>query len=115
MKKANRDEGQNISALHPYLKCFFDKSLILYTYENPCELASSVDYPRSRIPQIFPSNKALKNFCRKKVKKRTVFLSKTVLLVVAGEIFIKYADEFFPFLFGREGSFDQKGAYLSIV
>ena len=81
MKKANRDEGQNISALHPYLKCFFDKSLILYTYENPCELASSVDYPRSRIPQIFPSNKALKNFCRKKVKKRTVFLSKTVLLV----------------------------------
>ena len=36
-------------------------------------------------------------------------------LVVAGEIFIKYADEFFPFLFGREGSFDQKGAYLSIV
>ena len=82
MKKANRDEGQNISALHPYLKCFFDKSLILYTYENPCELASSVDYPRSRIPQIFPSNKALKNFCRKKVKKRTVFLSKTVLLVV---------------------------------
>ena len=70
MKKANRDEGQNISALHPYLKCFFDKSLILYTYENPCELASSVDYPRSRIPQIFPSNKALKNFCRKKVKKR---------------------------------------------
>ena len=87
MKKANRDEGQNISALHPYLKCFFDKSLILYTYENPCELASSVDYPRSRIPQIFPSNKALKNFCRKKVKKRTVFLSKTVLLVVAEEGF----------------------------
>ena len=36
-------------------------------------------------------------------------------LVVAGEIFIKYADEFFPFLFGREGSFDQKGAYLSMV
>ena len=81
MKKANRDEGQNISALHPYLKCFFDKSLILYTYENPCELASSVDYPRSRIPQIFPSNKALKNFYRKKVKKKTVFLSKTVFLV----------------------------------
>ena len=35
--------------------------------------------------------------------------------MVAGEIFIKYADEFFPFLFGREGSFDPKGAYLSIV
>lgn len=35
-------------------------------------------------------------------------------LVVAGEIFIKYADEFFPFLFGREGSFDQKGACLSM-
>ena len=30
---------------------------------------------------------------------------------VPGEIFIKYADEFFPFLFGREGSFDPKGAY----
>ena len=36
-------------------------------------------------------------------------------LVVAGEIFIKYTDEFFPLLFGREGSFDQKGAYLSMV
>ena len=36
-------------------------------------------------------------------------------LVAAGEIFIKYADEFLPFLFGREGSFDPKGAYLSIV
>ena len=35
--------------------------------------------------------------------------------LVPGEIFIKYADEFFPFLFGREGSFDQKGAYLSMV
>jgi hypothetical protein len=32
-----------------------------------------------------------------------------------GGDFIKYADEFFPFLFGREGSFDPKGAYLSIV
>ena len=81
MKKANRDEGQNISALHPYLKCFFDKSLILYTYENPCELASSVDYPRSRIPQIFPSSKAFKNFLPQKLRKKTVFLSKTVFLV----------------------------------
>ena len=35
--------------------------------------------------------------------------------LVAGEIFIKYADEFFPFLFGREGSFDPKDVYLSIV
>ncbi len=35
--------------------------------------------------------------------------------MVAMEIFIKYADEFFPFLFGREGSLDQKGAYLSMV
>lgn len=74
MKKANRDEGQNISALHPYLKCFFDKSLILYTYENPCELASSVDYPRSRIPQIFPSNKAFKNFLPQKLRKKDRFL-----------------------------------------
>lgn len=39
----------------------------------------------------------------------------SLLVLVAGEIFIKYADEFFPFLFGREGSFDQKSAYLSIV
>ena len=38
-----------------------------------------------------------------------------LVYLVAGEIFIKYADEFFPFLFGREGSFDQKGAYLSMV
>ena len=35
--------------------------------------------------------------------------------LVPEEIFIKYADEFFPFLLGREGSFDQKGAYLSMV
>ena len=35
--------------------------------------------------------------------------------MVAGEIFIKYADEYFPFLVGREGSFDQNGAYLSMV
>ena len=82
MKKANRDEGQNISALHPYLKCFFDKSLILYTYENPCELASSVDYPRSRIPQIFPSNKAFKNFLPQKLRKKDRFLIENGLFSV---------------------------------
>ena len=84
MKKANRDEGQNISALHPYLKCFFDKSLILYTYEIPCELASFVDYPRSRIPQIFPNNKAFKNFLPRKVKKKTVFLNENGLFSGCG-------------------------------
>ncbi len=53
----------------------------------------------------------------RRVKKRktlTLYQNKR-LNIVAGEIFIKYADEFFPFLFGREGSFDPKGAYLSIV
>ena len=69
------------------MKWFFDKSLILYTYENPCELARFIDYTRSRIPQIVPSNKAFKNFLPRKVKKKTVFLSKTVFLVVAGEGF----------------------------
>ena len=29
---------------------------------------------------------------------------------VAGEIFIKYAGEQFPFLFGREGTFDAKAS-----
>ena len=62
LQEQNKNQGQNISALDPFYKAIFDKSLILYTYENPCELASSADYPRSRIPQIFPSNKAFKNF-----------------------------------------------------
>ena len=35
--------------------------------------------------------------------------------VVAGEIFIRHADEVFPFLFGRKGTFDEKGAYLSLI
>ena len=87
LQEQNKNQGQNISALDPFYKAIFDKSLILYTYENPCELASSVDYPRSRIPQIFPSNKDFKNFLPQKVKKKTVFLSKTVFLVVAGEGF----------------------------
>ena len=39
----------------------------------------------------------------------------TPIQLVAGEIFIKYADEFFPFLFGREGLFDPKDAYLSMI
>lgn len=37
------------------------------------------------------------------------------LNMVAGEIFINYTDELFPFLLGRKGTFDAKGAYLSIV
>lgn len=35
--------------------------------------------------------------------------------MVPGEIFIRYADEAFPFLFGRKGTFDEKGAYLSLI
>ena len=35
--------------------------------------------------------------------------------VVAGEIFINYTGERFPFLLGREGSFDLKDACLSVV
>ena len=35
--------------------------------------------------------------------------------LVPGEIFINYTGEKFPFLFGRRGSFDQKGVYLSMV
>ena len=87
LQEQNKNQGQNISALDPFYKAILDKSLILYTYEIPCELASFVDYPRSRIPQIFPNNKAFKNFLPRKVKKKTVFLSKTVFLVVAGEGF----------------------------
>ena len=34
--------------------------------------------------------------------------------LVAGEIFIRYAGEQFPFLFGREGTLDSKGTYLSM-
>ena len=34
--------------------------------------------------------------------------------MVLGEIFIQYAVEAFPFLFGREGTFDAKGTYLSM-
>ena len=36
-------------------------------------------------------------------------------LVVVGEIFIHYTDERFPFLLGRKGTFDAKGAYLSVI
>lgn len=35
--------------------------------------------------------------------------------MAAGEIFIRYAGEQFPFLFGREGTFDSKGTYLSML
>lgn len=31
--------------------------------------------------------------------------------MAAGEIFIRYAGEQFPFLFGREGTSDAKGVY----
>ena len=35
--------------------------------------------------------------------------------LVAREIFMKYTDENFPFLFGRRGTIDPKGFYLSMV
>lgn len=35
--------------------------------------------------------------------------------MAAGEIFIRCAGEQFPFLFGREGTFDSKGTYLSML
>lgn len=35
--------------------------------------------------------------------------------LVPGEIFIHYTDERFPFLLGRKGTFDAKGAYLSMI
>ena len=34
---------------------------------------------------------------------------------VAGEIFIEYANEAFPFLLGRKGTFDREGVYLSVI
>ena len=36
-------------------------------------------------------------------------------LLVAGEIFIEYANEAFPFLLGRKGTFDREGVYLSVI
>lgn len=35
--------------------------------------------------------------------------------MVAGEIFIEYAHEKFPFLLGRKCTFDIYGAYLSVI
>ena len=35
--------------------------------------------------------------------------------MAAGEIFIEYAHETFPFLLGRKGTFDIYGAYLSVI
>ena len=35
--------------------------------------------------------------------------------MVAGEIFIEYANEAFPFLLGRKGTFDREGVYLSLL
>jgi len=37
------------------------------------------------------------------------------VFLVSGEIFIHYTDERFPFLLGRKGTFDAKGAYLSVI
>ncbi len=37
------------------------------------------------------------------------------LSMVAGEIFIEYANEAFPFLLGRKGTFDREGVYLSVI
>ena len=37
------------------------------------------------------------------------------LFLVAGEIFIEYANEAFLFLLGRKGTFDREGVYLSVI
>ena len=37
------------------------------------------------------------------------------IFLAAGEIFIEYANEAFPFLLGRKGAFDLKGACLSLI
>ena len=37
------------------------------------------------------------------------------LFLVAEEIFIEYANEAFPFLLGRKGTFDREGVYLSVI
>ena len=37
------------------------------------------------------------------------------LFLVEGEIFIEYANEAFPFLLGRKGTFDREGVYLSVI
>ena len=34
LQEQNKNQGQNISALDPFYKAIFDKSLILYTYEK---------------------------------------------------------------------------------
>ena len=39
----------------------------------------------------------------------------TPIQMVAGEIFIEYANEAFPFLLGRKGTFDREGVYLSVI
>lgn len=49
-------------------------------------------------------------------KRKTLTLYQNKRLnMVAGEIFIHYTDERFPFLLGRKGTFDAKGAYLSVI
>lgn len=35
--------------------------------------------------------------------------------LVAWEIFICYAEEHFPLLLGRKGTFDREGVYLSVI
>ena len=43
------------------------------------------------------------------------FTISTPIQMVAGEIFIEYANEAFPFLLGRKGTFDREGVYLSVI
>ena len=51
----------------------------------------------------------------KKLDLRVESTLKSILKMVAGEIFIEYAHEKFPFLLGRKCTFDIYGAYLSVI
>ena len=48
-------------------------------------------------------------------RKNKIRRTADLVYLVAGEIFIEYANEAFPFLLGRKGTFDIYGAYLSVI
>ena len=51
----------------------------------------------------------------KKIDLRVESTLRSIQKMVAGEIFIEYAHETFPFLLGRKGTFDREGVYLSVI
>lgn len=48
-------------------------------------------------------------------RKNKIRRTADLVYLVAGEIFIEYANEAFPFLLGRKGTFDREGVYLSVI